>query len=130
MSGFDYFKKAITTDYANFEGRARRSEYWYFFLFYLIISYGSVFLAGIIDPTLSLVVSGIITLGFFIPNLAVTVRRLHDTGKSGWWILIVLIPLIGFIVYLVFMCTDGEPGSNQYGQNPKEESDDLMDQLV
>jgi len=63
---------------------------------------------------------GIYALAMLIPTLAVSVRRLHDTGRSGWWILIVLIPFIGFIVMLVFMVLDGTPGQNQYGANPKE----------
>ena len=130
MSGFDYFKKAVTTDYANFEGRARRSEYWYFVLFNTLISYSTILISSYIDPMFGMVVYGLVILGFLIPGIAVVVRRLHDTGKSGWMILIGLIPFIGAIVLLVFMCLDSEPGSNQYGHNPKEESDDLMDQLV
>ena len=65
------------------------------------------------------ILSGIYGLAVLIPGLAVAVRRLHDTGRSGWWLLIGLVPLIGAIVLIVFMATDGEPGDNAYGPNPK-----------
>ena len=110
--------------YAVFSGRSRRAEYWYFVLFNLIV----LIVLELIDAllgTYSLVqgiglLSGIYSLGVIIPSLAVTVRRLHDIDRTGWWILINLIPLIGTIVLLVFAVTDGTPGSNQYGANPKE----------
>ena len=110
--------------YADFSGRARRKEYWMFFLFNMIFA----FLAAIIDnvvgtasPELGYgVFYGIYALAMFIPGLAVGVRRLHDVGKSGWMLLIALIPLVGAIWLLVLMVTDSNPGENQYGQNPKE----------
>ena len=113
--------------YAVFEGRARRKEYWYFFLFYLIIS----FILGIIDAVTGTysreagmgLLGGIFALAMFIPSLAVSVRRLHDTDRSGWWLLIGFIPLIGAIVLLVFMVQRSNPGQNQYGAIPKEEPD-------
>ena len=61
----------------------------------------------------------LVALGLFLPNLAVAIRRLHDTDRSGWWVLINIVPLIGFIVYLVFVCSDSTPGDNQYGPSPK-----------
>ena len=109
--------------YAVFGGRARRSEYWYFFLFNIIIS---VLLALVDGMTGSLdmatgigLLGGIYALAVLVPGIAVTVRRLHDTGRSGWWILIAFVPLIGAIVLLVFMVTAGQSGSNEYGADPK-----------
>jgi uncharacterized membrane protein YhaH (DUF805 family) len=110
--------------YAVFGGRSRRAEYWYFVLFNLIV----FIVLELIDALLGTynfvqgvgLLSGIYGLAVLIPTLAVTVRRLHDIDRTGWWILINLIPLIGTIVLLVFAVTDGTPGSNQYGPNPKE----------
>jgi len=109
--------------FATFSGRSRRKEYWYFTLVYLIIE---VVLA-VIDMATGLfsqstgigVLSGIFALAMILPSLSVSVRRLHDTGRSGWWLLIGLIPLLGAIVLLVFMILDSEPGSNRFGDNPK-----------
>ncbi len=114
---------AALRKYADFSGRAQRAEYWYFVLFYLLIFIG----LSIVDAALGLYngIVGIGTLGclfalaMLIPSISVTVRRLHDTGRSGWWILISLIPLVGGIILLVFTCFDGAPGSNAYGPNPK-----------
>lgn len=113
----------VLKKYAVFQGRARRKEYWMFTLFSMLIYIGLMIIEGILGMgseggigLLSLFYS----LGVLLPSLAVTVRRLHDTGRSGWWLLIGLIPLVGGIVLLVFMVLDGQPGSNQYGPNPKE----------
>ena len=103
--------------YAVFSGRARRMEFWIFVLFNIIIGC----ILGIIDAVVGTVVLGAIySLAVFIPSIAVTVRRLHDTDRSGWWYFIILIPLIGLIVLLVFMVLDGTPGPNRFGDNPKE----------
>lgn len=114
----------VLKKYAVFNGRARRKEYWYFILFNIIIS---IVLAAIDGVTGSFsqeagmgLLGGIYTLAVLIPGLAVSVRRLHDTERSGWWVLIAFIPLIGAIVLLVFMAQDSKPGQNQYGANPKE----------
>ena len=114
----------VLRKYAVFGGRARRKEYWYFVLFNIIIS---IVLAVVdrVTGTFSQeagmgLLGGIYTLAVLIPGIAVSVRRLHDTNRSGWWILIALIPLIGAIVLLFFMVQDSEPGVNQYGANPKE----------
>ncbi len=110
--------------YAVFSGRARRKEYWYFFLFNLLISIVLVVIDGMtgtLDAEAGIGLLGAIYgLAVLIPGLAVSVRRLHDTDRSGWWLLIVLIPLIGAIVILVFMVQDSKPGENQYGSNPKD----------
>lgn len=110
--------------YADFNGRSRRSEYWYFALFNIIIS----FVLGFIDGFMGMaggfvgVLSGIYALVVLIPGIAVSVRRLHDVGKSGWMLLIGLIPVIGIIWLLVLFLTDSKAGSNEYGDNPKEVS--------
>lgn len=114
----------VLKKYAVFNGRARRKEYWYFFLFNTII--GIVLavvdgMTGTLDPEVGIgLLGGIYALAVMIPGIAVSVRRLHDTGRTGWWLLIVLIPLIGAIVLLVFMVQDSKPEQNQYGKNPKE----------
>ncbi|EHR0248254.1 TPA: DUF805 domain-containing protein [Vibrio parahaemolyticus] len=108
---------AVLKKYAVFSGRARRKEYWMFFLFNLIFS----FILGFVDGFLGTVFIGTIYgLAVLIPGIAVTVRRLHDIGRTGWWVLIGLIPLIGLIVLIIFAATDGNEGINEYGSNPKE----------
>ena len=113
--------------YATFTGRSRRSEYWFFGLFYLIFVVALAFvdgLAGTYDQASGAgLFSSIFALALFIPSLAVAVRRLHDTDRSGWWLLISLIPLIGAIVILVFVLMDSTPGENRYGPNPKVAAD-------
>jgi uncharacterized membrane protein YhaH (DUF805 family) len=109
--------------YADFSGRARRREYWVFVLFNLIISV-VLSVCDVVLGTYSAaasigILSGIYTLAVLIPGIAVTVRRLHDTGRSGWWIVIVLVPIVGWIVLLVFMLLDTQPGQNAYGPSPK-----------
>lgn len=103
--------------YAVFGGRARRKEYWFFFLFNLI----ATMILGAIDGAIGSagILGGLYALAVIVPSIAVAVRRLHDTDRSGWWLLIALIPVIGIIVLLVFMLQDGKSGSNQYGENPK-----------
>jgi uncharacterized membrane protein YhaH (DUF805 family) len=113
----------VLKKYAVFGGRARRKEYWYFVLFNIIVS---IFLAVIDVVTGSFseeagigLLGGIYALAVLVPGIAVSIRRLHDTDRTGWWLLIGLIPLIGAIVLLVFMVQDGHPGENQYGPDPK-----------
>lgn len=114
---------SVLRQYAVFKGRARRKEYWFFILFNLIASLVLTvvdFMTGTLDPELGMgLLSGLYSLAILIPSLAVTVRRLHDTDRTGWWLLIGLIPLIGAIVLLIFMLQDSQPGDNQYGANPK-----------
>lgn len=112
--------------YAVFSGRAQRAEYWYFVLFYLLIYLGLMIvdsLTGSFSEAIGLgLTSGLFTLAMLLPSIAVGVRRLHDTDRSGWWTLIGFIPLIGAIVLLVFLVQDSSPGANRYGENPKESS--------
>lgn len=107
----------VLKNYVGFQGRARRKEYWMFVLFNLIIGLVLGFVEGMLN--LSQVLSTIYTIAVFLPSLAVGVRRLHDTGRSGLWLLISFIPLIGLIVLLVFFCEDSKDNENQYGPNPK-----------
>ncbi len=107
--------------YAVFSGRARRTEYWMFYLFYIIFAV----VLFIIDNILGIggedggLLSGLFVLAMVIPSIAVTFRRLHDTDRSGWWLLIGLVPLIGGIILLIFTLQDSQSGENQYGPNPK-----------
>lgn len=119
---------SVLKNYAKFNGRARRKEYWFFVLFSTIVT--AILIA--IDASLGLinyrsgfgVLSGIYTLIVLIPSIAVAVRRLHDTNRSGWWMFILLIPLVGGIVIFVFMLLDSKPGNNRFGTNPKEISEE------
>ncbi|KRE48078.1 DUF805 domain-containing protein [Paenibacillus sp. Soil522] len=111
-----WYLKALK-NYAGFQGRASRKEYWMFMLFYSMIYILILILESIAN--LPPVISGLYYLSTFLPSLAVAARRLHDTGKSGWWNLIVLIPLIGVIIFIVFACQDSQKNANQYGPNPK-----------
>lgn len=115
----NWYLKVVRDNYANFNGRARRMEYWMFFLINFLIGIG----IGIVEYILGTNFLGIVySLIVLIPGIAVAVRRLHDTGRSGWFLLLTLIPIVGLIV-LVFMFTDGTPGENEYGPNPKEFGD-------
>jgi len=108
--------KACLNQYAGFSGRARRSEFWFFYLAYLL----AVIVASIVGAVIKFPYLGIlVVLALIVPMLAVEIRRLHDTGRSGWFILISLIPLIGPIVLLVFLVQDSQPQPNQYGASPK-----------
>ena len=101
--------------YADFSGRARRKEFWMYTLFYMIF----YVVASAIDVALgTMIFSMVLALGLLIPTIAISARRLHDTGRSGWWQLIGIIPLIGLIVLIVFYVQDSI-GENEYGANPK-----------
>jgi uncharacterized membrane protein YhaH (DUF805 family) len=105
--------------YVTFTGRARRSEYWWFVLFVALVS----LVASALDFYLStdfMVFQVIVGLALLLPELAVGVRRLHDTNRTGWWLLIGLVPVIGGIVLLVFFLIDSDPGTNRYGASTKE----------
>lgn len=113
----------VFRQYGDFSGRARRKEYWMFFLFNMIFSVGAIILDEILGtgtPDLGYgILYMIYVLVLFIPGLAVSVRRLHDVGKSGWMMLIGLIPIIGGIGLFVMFLMDSNPGENEYGPNPK-----------
>lgn len=122
-----WWKKVVFENYANFNGRARRAEYWNYALLNFIIVMMPLYIVGLImvaadNSAIGMLLIGLyalVAIGTFIPSLAVSVRRLHDIGKSGWNYLIVLIPLVGPIVILVWFCTEGNRSANQYGEDPK-----------
>lgn len=122
MNGFGYFLYCVK-NYAKFEGRARRKEYWMFalfmFLFLLVLSLIDLAFGVYSEEAGMGLLSGIFTLATAIPSLAVSARRLHDIGKSAWFLLLSLIPLIGSIILLVWTLKDSEPGDNKWGPNPK-----------
>jgi len=115
---------AVLKKYAVFDGRARRQELWYFFLFDILIQLVLTIIdgfAGTLRREFALgMYSGLYMLAVIIPRLAVTVRRLHDTNRSGWWLLLAFVPVGGAILLLVFCALDSQPGENQYGPNPKQ----------
>lgn len=114
----DWFKKGLR-NYTNFSGRARRKEYWYF----VLVQMGLVIIAMILDAIIFNSEIGlfyiVVALGLFLPGLAVTIRRLHDTSRSGWWFLISILPLIGSIILLVFLASDTKFETNQWGPPAK-----------
>jgi uncharacterized membrane protein YhaH (DUF805 family) len=126
--GFVEAIQAGFNNYANFSGRATRPEYWWWFVFTWIVSAVSQALdrwakiGSIESPSFSGVfvgvITGIVALALIIPSWAVLVRRLHDTNRSGWWWLLVLIPIIGWIILIVFLASPGTPGPNRYGASP------------
>lgn len=113
----------VLKKYAIFNGRACRSEYWYFFLFNILISILLTFIDGATGTynaeTGVGLLGGLYSLAVIIPGIAVSIRRLHDTDRSGWWLLIALIPIIGAIVLLVFMAQNTKQGENRFGSQPK-----------
>ena len=129
----DWWKKVVFQNYANFSGRARRSEYWYFVLGQacLVVPVYILLISGFAGESeefsmVSLSAVGLFFLGTFIPGLAVTVRRLHDTNKSGWYYFVVLIPF-GSIALLIWMFQEGNPFQNQYGEDPKRPDGPVFD---
>ena len=130
MEMINWYKKVVFENYVNFSGRARRSEFWYFVLFNIIISVAIT----IVEASLGMgnyesndfgfrmqggIISNLYSLAVFLPGLGVSVRRLQDTGKSGWTILLGLIPLVGAIILIVYFAQKGTKGKNEYGEDPK-----------
>lgn len=127
----DYYKSAVFDNYANFNGRARRSEYWYYVLTNVLI-FGTLFLSATLSEELHEWISDafwysivIYFLLILIPSFAVVVRRLHDIGKSGWYYFVRVIPIVGPIWLLIMLCTEGTQGKNQYGKDPKQTQDEI-----
>ncbi|WP_045119031.1 DUF805 domain-containing protein [Haliangium ochraceum] len=118
-----WYLKVLQQHFADFNGRARRMEYWMFGLFnaivLLVLSLVSTGLMTATEVAAFSFVPVLYALAVLIPSLALTVRRLHDTGKSGWFVFITMVPFIGSLAFLYFMVIDSTPGPNQYGPNPK-----------
>ncbi len=114
----DWFKKGLK-NYVNFSGRARRKEYWYFFLVQMGLIIAAIVLDAIIFSSETGLFYIIVALGLFLPGIAVSIRRLHDTSRSGWWFLISIVPLIGSIILLVFMASETKFETNQWGPPAK-----------
>jgi uncharacterized membrane protein YhaH (DUF805 family) len=112
----DAVRVVLQQKYATFDGRARRSEFWWFALFSFAVGVA----ASLLDSALGSgrLINGLVSLALLVPSLAVGARRLHDTGRSGWWQLIGIIPVIGWIVLIVWFVQDSQQ-DNQYGPNPK-----------
>jgi uncharacterized membrane protein YhaH (DUF805 family) len=115
MKNIEWFLNPVKYQYTDFTGRATREQYWMFTLWSIIISIG----LGIVTELLDLdIVAPLFTLAVLLPSLAIGARRLHDTGKSGWWQLIALIPIIGWIILIIFLVTKSDVGANKYGPDP------------
>ncbi len=116
MSFGEAVNSALFRNYANFQGRAARPEFWWFMLAILIASLvATVIDAYVIGPR---IFESLVTLGTIVPSLSVGARRLHDTDRSGWWQLLSLIPVIGMIVLIVWWASAGWPGDNRFGRPP------------
>ena len=112
----NWYLQAIQKKYADFGGRARREEFWMF----VAVNLGVGIAVGVVAALIHIwFLYTLYVLAVFVPSLAVAVRRLHDTDRSGWWLLIGLVPLIGIIVLIIFYVQDGSPGENRFGANPK-----------
>jgi uncharacterized membrane protein YhaH (DUF805 family) len=112
------FGDAVSTcfaKYATFSGRAIRPEYWYWILFNILVSIGLAIIGLIVEPNVGNILSGLFDLAVLIPGIAVACRRLHDTDRSGWWQLLGFVPVVGWIILLVWFCQPGTPGTNRFG---------------
>ncbi|TFI56861.1 DUF805 domain-containing protein [Sphingomonas parva] len=116
--------------YAEFSGRSRRKEYWMFFLLMLAANFAVGILGTILGDLIEMVLSLLLLVAFLIPGIAVGIRRLHDTGRSGWWLLISLIPIVGSIILIVFLASDGTRGPNEYGPDPKLEGGGIAERFA
>jgi uncharacterized membrane protein YhaH (DUF805 family) len=113
-----YAIRSVLSQYVGFSGRASRSEYWIWWGFMVVVFVAIGAVAALLSGWTGFIVSSLVALAFFLPNLAVTVRRLHDTGRSGLWVLIVLIPAIGGLILLILLLLDGQSESNKWGLPP------------
>jgi uncharacterized membrane protein YhaH (DUF805 family) len=110
---------SVLRNYVGFSGRAARSEYWFWILFVVIVSIClSILDQAVFSDMAAQPLTSIFSLATFLPSLAVAVRRLHDLDRTGWWVLMSLVPLIGWILLLVWFCTQGTPGVNRFGPDP------------
>lgn len=114
MQIITYWKRGFLENYANFKGRDTRPEFWWFYLANIILSYGLILIGDATTGALN-IIGSLYGLAAIIPGIAAGVRRLHDTGKSGWMLLISLIPIVGAIVIIVLLAQPGTPDANEYG---------------
>ena len=126
----EYFISAVKDNYINFEGRARRKEYWMFIIFTLIFSVALSIIDGIIGLA-PVGLSALFQITIFVPSIAIGARRLHDVGKSGWWQLLYFALIIGWIPLIIFLCQDSDIGNNAFGGSEKyphsnDDDDDFM----
>ena len=126
----DMFIKVVKDNYANFKGRARRNEFWMFTLVSVVISIATSVIDGIMFKDVG-AVNGLYSLAILVPSIAVGARRLHDTGRSGWWQLLWILIIIGWIPLIFFLATDSDIGDNDYGPSEKyphanDSDDDFM----
>ena len=118
MTFSESIKTCLVAKYATFSGRATRSEYWYLMLFDNLLAFLITFLGTLLEsPELIIGLSSVLCLVLFIPGLAVSVRRLHDTGRSGWWYLLILVPYVGAIALFIIFCLKSDE-DNEYGPKP------------
>ena len=117
MEPINWFMKVVTQHYFDFNGRARRAEFWWYVLVVVIISV----ILNVVDSIAHLggILGGLFSLAMLLPNLGVAVRRLHDINRSGWWILIAFVPLVGAILLIYWYAQPGTSGANQFGPDPK-----------
>ncbi|HXC55683.1 MAG TPA: DUF805 domain-containing protein [Rhizomicrobium sp.] len=117
MEPINWFMKVVTQHYFDFNGRARRAEFWWYILVYLIIA----IVLNVIDGMVHLngILGGLFGLALLLPSLGVMVRRLHDTNRSGWWYFIILVPLVGIVLLIIWFAAEGTKGPNTYGPDPK-----------
>jgi uncharacterized membrane protein YhaH (DUF805 family) len=113
-----YFMDGVTKHYFDFNGRTRRTAFWYYMLVYVVIYIVLAIVQSVAHMTTPIITS-IFALALLLPTLGMEVRRLHDTNRSGWWVLIALVPLIGIILLIVWWAAAGTTGSNEYGPDPK-----------
>lgn len=129
----NWYLDAFRFKYADFYGRARRTEYWMFTLFHFLAIFVLAFLSAALEAIgwseIGLFLFVVYVLMSIIPSLAITVRRLHDSGKSGWYYLLSFIPYVGAIIVLVFTVQDSEPMPNQWGPNPKSPNTDEINEI-
>lgn len=110
-------------NYVNFKGRAARSEYWYWTLFAVLTQ---LIVDGLTGDALE-AVSAVVSLALFLPSLAVSIRRLHDLDRSGWWFLLWFVPIVGWIVMIYWACCRGTAGTNRFGADPLIAAESLLD---
>jgi uncharacterized membrane protein YhaH (DUF805 family) len=105
-------------NYVGFSGRASRSEFWFWVLFIILVTLGTQLIEWMMFEEPTGILSIIVSIALFLPNIAMVVRRLHDRDKSGWWILLNFVPLVGIIILLIWYCTRGTVGPNRFGPDP------------